>query len=329
MDDKTRTRRLFFVEILQAWQYLDVFVVSIFISSWQLGSASEFMVNQYCESLNTTFATLEFYGFLDEDDAQCFKVQPTIEIGWYLLLLGAFALSLLTKFVQDAVVQYRRDKTSLSSDSNDGHDVHSVTNEDVVTMIDDIEPVPVLFTDSFRWILIREDATEYHAQNIGTKNQDMKRFPSYDSPSYDGGDPDIAIAGVAVPVPPTVENERAPNAAVVKHYERAESLGLIEVTIPSHGQASPIMKASPREHQQEEPHTAKSSSSHHHHPPNHSHDTPEAARNTNRQITMASKKRGSFGLSPMPPMRNSEKQVVRTSENRKGIHRTDAKPLSK
>jgi hypothetical protein len=65
-------------EIFQAWQYVEVYMLAIIISSWQLGPVSEFMINSYCDGLTSTFATLVYYGILDPEDAQCFQVQAKI-----------------------------------------------------------------------------------------------------------------------------------------------------------------------------------------------------------------------------------------------------------
>lgn len=102
-----------------------------------------------------------YYGLLEAEDAQCFSVKSTIEGGSYILAIGAVLLSLLNAFVSKAVKQYFRDKKEeknlllgqstellLRDDDSETGSVGSVTK---------IRPVPVLFTDTFRWMLIRDD----------------------------------------------------------------------------------------------------------------------------------------------------------------------------
>jgi uncharacterized paraquat-inducible protein A len=45
-------------ECLAAWQYMEVYVLSIIISAWQLGGVSEFMINAYCDPLNGSLNAL-------------------------------------------------------------------------------------------------------------------------------------------------------------------------------------------------------------------------------------------------------------------------------
>jgi hypothetical protein len=152
------------LEILQAWQYAEVYLIAIFVASWQLGPVSEFMINSYCESLNDTFAELVYFGLLKEEDAQCFSVRSSIENGSYILVVGAILLSLVNSFVSKAVIQYFRDKKEEKKLISGGSANFLLRNNDVyhhdsnVDYDAKIRPVPVLFSDSFRWLLIRDDA---------------------------------------------------------------------------------------------------------------------------------------------------------------------------
>jgi hypothetical protein len=124
------------------------------------------MINSYCDSLQGTFAKLVYYGILAEEDAQCFSVRSSIEGGSFMLAAGAVLLALLNTFVVKAVIQYFRDKDELEkrclddepSDAKSYHTSGTASEEE----IDDdraaqIHPVPVLFTDTFRWTLRRDD----------------------------------------------------------------------------------------------------------------------------------------------------------------------------
>jgi len=154
------------IEILQAWQYAEVYLIAIFVGSWQLGPVSEFMINSYCDSLKETFGQLVYFGLLKEEDAQCFSVRSSITSGSFLLAFGAVLLALLTSFVTKAVVQYMRDQGEAEKRLRDEED--SLNGSDYMSQADEIgervggvsariHPVPVLFTDTFRWLLYQDN----------------------------------------------------------------------------------------------------------------------------------------------------------------------------
>jgi len=146
------------IEILQAWQYAEVYIIAIFVASWQLGPISEFMINSYCESLKDSLGELVYYGILKAEDAQCFSVESTIGGGSYILALGAVLLAITTSFVNKAIIQYFRDikeeeqgdAVEYDSDTESGDDLKAPKSSR-------IQPVPVLFTDTFRWVMMRDD----------------------------------------------------------------------------------------------------------------------------------------------------------------------------
>ena len=171
MTTKQQTKISVLVEILQAWQYVEVYIIAVFVASWQLGPISSFMVNSYCGSLDGFFSELVFYGILKDEDAQCFSVLSSIEGGFYVLAAGAILLVLVNSFVTKATKQYSRDQVELYRQSpsedhteelEDGKEI-DVDNADTT-----IHPVPVLFTDTFRWLLKRDE-------DEGTNSQDPSR----------------------------------------------------------------------------------------------------------------------------------------------------------
>ena len=130
----------------------------------QLGPVSDFMVNSYCQNLEDTFAQMVYYGVLKEEDAQCFGVTSRIGPNAFVLVTGAILLAFLNGFVCKAFAQYLYDgnpselrlkanddstvrlpdETSQSNDGDEAGDTRADTN---------IHQVPVLFTDTFRWML--------------------------------------------------------------------------------------------------------------------------------------------------------------------------------
>ena len=109
MTTKQRLRNTVLSEILSAWQYMEVYVLSIVISAWQLGGVSEFMINVYCGKLKGTFASLSYYGILSEDDAQCFRVEATVEEASWILVAACFILCMLNHFIGGASMQKSQD----------------------------------------------------------------------------------------------------------------------------------------------------------------------------------------------------------------------------
>ncbi|KAL7538989.1 hypothetical protein ACHAXR_008950 [Thalassiosira sp. AJA248-18] len=109
MTKKQRAQNTAFNEILSAWQYMEVYVLSIIIAAWQLGGVSEFMINAYCDSLQDTFTMLVHYGVLEKEDAQCFRVDATVEAASWLLVASSLVLCILNHFIGAAALQKAQD----------------------------------------------------------------------------------------------------------------------------------------------------------------------------------------------------------------------------
>lgn len=118
------------------------------------------MINEYCAGLEDTFAELVFFGLLDERDAQCFRVETSLDTGSYLLLAGAILLAALNTFVMNATAQYIRDRDSSVEEERAHRRAASKIDSDAELDDSNIVPSPVLFTDKFRWLLARENAME-------------------------------------------------------------------------------------------------------------------------------------------------------------------------
>jgi hypothetical protein len=88
---------------------MEVYVLAIIISAWQLGGVSEFMINVYCGKLKGTLTSLSYYGILSEDDAQCFRVEATVEEASWILVAACFILCLLNHFIGGASMQKTQD----------------------------------------------------------------------------------------------------------------------------------------------------------------------------------------------------------------------------
>jgi len=109
MTKKRRLQNTVANEILSAWQYMEVYVLSIIIAAWQLGGVSEYMINEYCGSLTGTLTSLAYYGILRDDDAQCFRVDANVESASWILVAASLILCLLNHFITAAASQKAQD----------------------------------------------------------------------------------------------------------------------------------------------------------------------------------------------------------------------------
>jgi len=159
MKSVRRKQIIFLVEILQAWQYVEVYLISIYIASWQLGDVSEFMINDYCGGLSDFFSLMAFYGVLSTSDSQCFYAMANIEAGWYVLLIAAFLLAILTKFVVGAAKEQMNEAEKVSNQNMQLVECGSnldPTNNDFKKdeMIKAIVPESLSFTERFHCFFI-------------------------------------------------------------------------------------------------------------------------------------------------------------------------------
>lgn len=155
------------IEVLQAWQYVEVFLLSVIVAVWQIGDVSTFLVNDYCGGLSSTFSALVSSGILDPADAQCFRSQASIEPASYVLIAAAIVLIMLTNFVSRATIQRLREdterglqlqaSTTLSLENGDGDEDNNNSNNNDNNDLPPVEKlanIPVLFTDQYRWLLV-------------------------------------------------------------------------------------------------------------------------------------------------------------------------------
>ena len=149
LDTKARERNFVVVETLQAWQYVEVYIVSILIACWQLGQVSEFLINDYCGSFDSLFNSLAYYGILRPIDSQCFKVQASVQEGAWILIAAALVLMIVKHIIGSAAEQQEIDiEKSSTSFAVFGYD-----EDDLLDV--DLKPLPPLFSDRYRWLLTK------------------------------------------------------------------------------------------------------------------------------------------------------------------------------
>jgi hypothetical protein len=122
------------------------------------------MINEYCGSLDTFFSLAAYYGLLSERDAQCFRVESLVQEGAYVLATAAVMLALLNTFVMKATAQYFRDVESRTACAAHAIEAGDFIEHDQITS--EIKPTPVLFTDTFRWLLVRQNPVSSESASL-------------------------------------------------------------------------------------------------------------------------------------------------------------------
>lgn len=91
---------------MKAWRHQEAYVAAFVIAIWQLGSASAYVIHQYCWVLEKSFEMLVFLGLVERTSTQCFPEQASAP-STLLILFSAF-FALLASFLFEAVGQYRK-----------------------------------------------------------------------------------------------------------------------------------------------------------------------------------------------------------------------------
>ena len=139
------------------------------------------------------------YGILNPEDAQCFSVQGSIEPGSFTLVASAILLALLNSFVTKATRQhnYFEKRRRLQKEIEHNNEVveNCTKNNDDDTMTitaassssssslssTKLRPIPVMFTDTYRWLLRRKGSITVASATIvevrGSLTAERKESP--------------------------------------------------------------------------------------------------------------------------------------------------------
>jgi len=163
-----RNRVAVLIEILLAWQYMEVFLLATVVAIWQISPISSFMFSGFCENLEDGLAAMAYYGIIQEEDAQCLRLKGSVGSASYTLVIAATVLTVLTTLVQKAVTQYVHDKTIPFRPTRTISE--NTTREDEEEDKLDTKPVrfvPLEFTDLCS-ILLREPVSEHAEVDVRT-----------------------------------------------------------------------------------------------------------------------------------------------------------------
>lgn len=210
MSKKTRFRIFVAIEALAAWQYIEVYLLSIIVASWQLGGVSEFLINDYCGGLEDTFAMLQYYGILGVNESQCFRVSARLQSATWILIASSIVLSIVNHIISSAALQQEEDlKMSLTSSSHsssfDDHDVlpNNLTDDGEETNGRRFHRLHLLeairFSDCYSCFL-QQNSDHSYSGDEGTKNNEpsspktvVTSFPSPDKHGMDSGQDFAAV----------------------------------------------------------------------------------------------------------------------------------------
>ncbi|KAL9181701.1 hypothetical protein ACHAXT_012044 [Thalassiosira profunda] len=189
MTKRQRSRNTVFNEILSAWQYTEVYVLSIIIGAWQISGVSAFMIDPYCGALQDTLSNLARYGIIDRNDARCFRVTATVEAASWLLVAASLVLGVVNHLISAAAKQKRLDdrtqpemrlhtdrwdqakppqsKLSIESantaDDDDEGGAKSLSEDELKKV--NVSPISPRFTDYYRFACTRQTAEPGEDEN--------------------------------------------------------------------------------------------------------------------------------------------------------------------
>jgi hypothetical protein len=128
---KSSKRILTVIEVLKAWQYCEVFLISLLIATLQLSELSGFIVNEYCGNLQPLFDALVRYGLIAERDAQCFLVSAKLGTGFYIFFAATVLMAVVSTVVVSAGKVIVADKEIESNQTHPKHDMMVAVPADI------------------------------------------------------------------------------------------------------------------------------------------------------------------------------------------------------
>lgn len=130
------------------------------------------MVNIYCDQLNelkSLFSQLAHFGVIDSNDAQCFLVEAQARTGFFFIAAASILLAFLNTFVSKAANHYLSDTSVKLAFS----EIEPKMQADTDRLKEEIDPVPILFTDEFRLCLKRTHGQLQTADTAASGDSEM------------------------------------------------------------------------------------------------------------------------------------------------------------
>lgn len=116
---------------------------------------------------------------MKSEDAQCLKTDIVIDPTFYILLTASLTLALLNTFIMKATAQYMDElkNVNIMIYMSKELDIDIGVNDEKLTK-ENVDVVPIQFTDRFRWVLINN---ENISQTPMTSVETMMEHESVDS----------------------------------------------------------------------------------------------------------------------------------------------------
>lgn len=153
LTQRARENLISAIQILKAWQYLEVYYLGIFMMMWQSGTISEGIASLVCEGFVDLFSSLVAFNVLDEQDARCIFINASLDLSSIFHFASPLLLWLLTRFVEDAVAQQAQDIVLRQMDQSnvDEYFDDDSLEKDFQEIISALQNLPIQFTDSYPW----------------------------------------------------------------------------------------------------------------------------------------------------------------------------------
>lgn len=94
---------------LQKWKHMEIYLISVAIGVWQLGSIASYAIHSYCDILGQVYDVFTYIGLVEASSAQCYRLQATLP-GNLIIVCGSFVILILA-FAFQATAQYRENVT--------------------------------------------------------------------------------------------------------------------------------------------------------------------------------------------------------------------------
>lgn len=193
---KQKEKVAILLEILQAWQYVEVYMLGIIIESWQLGEISKLFINRYCEQIDPLLQLAASYDIIEARDAQCFELAASIAQGAYALIPFVIGLAMVGTYVIKAYIQTLReqhDEEQYTTEEEKLRAFDRTTWDNRESALENVRDPPVLFTDTFRWTLYSMAGTEDDSLDLTVADEadfakplDTPTYPVADTSDSDG-----------------------------------------------------------------------------------------------------------------------------------------------
>lgn len=170
---RQRNRLIKGVEILRSWEYLKVYIVSVFFASWQLDGISASMLgDQYCTSIRRAFISLYYYDVIGNTSInQCLYNRFSVEPAALSLILSSIFLTWLLHFILDAAAQKERDDFDMPANSKEIRDL-IIDDYNIQSMMNRIKCNPVVQFSDIYGLLLRKSGTSKASSSQQSENEE-------------------------------------------------------------------------------------------------------------------------------------------------------------